>query len=74
MAGFADTRKLYGEFKHEIWETLTEEAKTLGFSNPLEMIVGVFNKESLDKLETVCQFENLLFWNLVKKRIKELVS
>jgi hypothetical protein len=74
MAGYTDTSQLYGEFKHEIWEALAEEAKALGFSNPLEMIVEVFSKESLDKLETVCQFENLLFWHLVKKRIKELVS
>lgn len=74
MAGYADTSQLYQEFKHEIWESLTEEGKTLGFSNPIEMIGGTFDKASLDKLETVCQFENLLFWYLVEKRIKELVS
>jgi hypothetical protein len=73
MASYADTSQLYAEFKHEIWEALAEETKALGYSNPLEMILGVFNKESLDKLETVCQFENLLFWHLVKKRVKELV-
>ena len=74
MAGYADTSQLYGEFKHELWESLAEEGKSLGCSNPIAMIVGTFDKMSLDKLGTICQFENLFFWYLVGKRIKELVS
>ncbi len=74
LAAYADTSRLYAEFKHEIWESLFEEAKALGFGNPIELIASGFDQEALDRLETIDQFENLLFWHLFDKRIMEIVS
>ncbi len=74
LTEYADTSQLYGKFKQEIWEDLVEEAKAGGFSNPLELIVAVFAKDKLDKIETADQFENLLFWHLMEKKIKEITS
>jgi len=74
LAEYADTSHLYANFKQEIWESLVEETKAVGCANPIELIAETFDKEKLDKIETADQFENLLFWHLMEKRVKEIAE
>ena len=74
LAHYADMGKLYTMFHEEIWAALVADAKTLGYGNPLTLITETFSAESLDEIRSSEQFQNHLFWYLVKRTIKKMVS
>ena len=74
LAQYADLGKLYHRFQEEIWEALVEDAEALGYDNPLAMITTTFDKEVLNDIRSAEQFQNQLFWYVVRRTLKKLAN
>lgn len=74
LAQYSDMGKLYNRFQEEIWRALVQDAEDLGYANPLAMITATFDSDILDKINTSEQFQNQLFWYLVKRTLRKMAN
>lgn len=74
LAQYADLSTLYDRFSDEIWRTLVEDAEALGYANPLAMIAATFDSSILDEIRSEEQFQNQLFWYLVKRTLRKMMN